>query len=82
MVSIEQPEDMRIKVYVSEGTLVIEAPAGEAVSVYNVYGQRVYGKDGLQVGSAATSVVRIPALSAGFYAVKVGEKCVRKVIVM
>ena len=82
MVSIEQPEDMRIKVYVSEGTLVIEAPAGEAVSVYNVYGQRVYGKDGLQVGSAASSVVRIPALSAGFYAVKVGEKCVRKVIVL
>lgn len=82
MVSIEQPEDMRIKVYVSEGTLVIEAPAGEAVSVYNVYGQRVYGKDGLQVVTAASSVVRIPALSAGFYAVKVGEKCVRKVIVM
>ena len=82
MESIEQPDDMRVKVYVSDGTLVIESPAGEAVSVYNVYGQRVYCKESMHVGTAASTLVRIPSLSAGFYAVKVGEKCVRKVIVM
>lgn len=80
--AVEQPEDMGVKVYVLDGVLVIESPVGEAVSVYNVHGQRVYCKEGLNGGAAVGSVVRIPSLSAGFYAVKVGERCVRKVIVM
>ena len=82
MEGIEQPDEPSVKVYVSQGVLVIESPVEESVSVYNVYGQRVYHKDGVSVGTTIGTIVRIPSLGAGFYAVRVGKDCVRKVIVM
>ncbi len=82
MEGIGQPDDPRVKIYVSDGTLVIESPIDEPVAVYNVYGQTVYSRGGRNVLDAVGTIVRIPSLSVGFYAVKIGEKCVKKVIVM
>lgn len=82
MQGIAQPEEKMVRVYVSEGVLVIEAPAEEPVLVYNLYGQVVYASGGVSTAAANTAVVRVPSLSAGFYAVKIGKLCVKKVIVM
>lgn len=80
---IERPEDSKIKVYVANGSLMIESPGKEDIFVYNVYGQMVYSnrRSGNRT-EENTTVVRVSSLSAGFYAVKVGDSCVRKVIVM
>jgi hypothetical protein len=79
---IAQPDDPETKVYVSNGTLVIEAPVNEPISVYNLYGQQVYYRGSKNILATANSTVRISSLNAGFYAVKVGKSRVRKVIVM
>ncbi len=81
MVGIAQPDNQMVRVYVSNGTLVVEAPAKESIAVYNVYGQMVYSRSGRDMVDSVVAVVRIPSLSAGFYAVRVGESCVKKVIV-
>ena len=80
--AVEPPDSPKVKIYMIDGTLVVEAPAGESVSVFNTYGQMVFHRYGGQVSSAVSTVLRIPSLSAGFYAVKVGEGCIRKVIVL
>ena len=82
MEGIDEPDDQRVRVYVTDGVLVIESPVDEPVSVFNVYGQRVYHKEGSRVARTVGSTIRIPSLSAGFYAVRIGQRCVRKVIVM
>ncbi|MBO4600581.1 MAG: choice-of-anchor J domain-containing protein, partial [Bacteroidales bacterium] len=71
-----------IKAYVENGALVVEAPAGEAITVYNAVGQQMYHSAGSQSYGEINQTVRIPSLHPGFYAVRTGNGSVKKVIIL
>ena len=81
-VGVEQPTMASVKVYVVNGTLMIEAPARESISVYNSMGRMMYHRVGDRLLGDNVETVKVVGLGVGVYVVKVGESGVKKVVVM
>lgn len=76
----EQDINPEANVYTEGETIVVVAPQGRGISVYNALGRLVYQTNGQSAGTAEVRTV-IDNLPRGFYAVKVGKTSVYKVMV-
>lgn len=65
-----------VKIYAQGNAIVVEAPAGERLTVYNVLGQQVYQT------AAVGGVARVASLRQGLYLVKVGSRAAQRVVVL